>query len=345
MARRRRSRRTVPWEASLGLHPGELVDVRSREEILATLDKDGCLERMPFMPEMLQYCGRRLRVLKRAEKSCDTVLGEGSRRVYDAVHLEGARCDGAAHGGCQARCLLWWREAWLRRVTDAPAQVATLPPPACTEQDLERATHMRGLLSAEIFRCQATRMLEFTYGLRWFDPRPVVREVRCGNVSKPEALKVLAHAAMNMLRRRLGQHSEPHVSGRCESSTPAERIPDLKPGDWVEVKSQQEIEATLDRHQRNRGLLFDIEMLPYCGRRMRLLARVDHIIHERTGAMRSLPNDCWIIEGAVCSGLLSRNRLFCTRQIYGFWREAWLRRVDGPEPQPDGAVARRLERA
>lgn len=340
MARRRPRRKSFPWESSLGLRPGERVEVRSREEVLATLDKDGCLERMPFMPEMLAFCGRRMRVLRRAEKSCDTVLEGGSRRVYDTVHLEGARCDGSAHGGCQAMCLIWWREAWLKRVPEtagqAPDQVVApaLEAPACTEQDLQRATRMRGTLSAEIFRCQATRLLEFTYGLRWFDPRPVLREIRCGNVTVREALRVLAHAAMNILRRRLGRRPEPHIIGRCEKTTPAERIPGLQPGDWVEVKSQEEIETTLNRQQRNRGLFFDIEMLPYCGRRMRLLQQVDRIIHERTGAMLRLPNDCWIIEGAVCGGLMSRNRLFCTRQIPGFWREAWLRRVDGPHPQP-----------
>ena len=94
------------------------------------------------------------------------------------------------------------------------------------------------------------------------------------------------------------------------------------------VKSKEEIEATLNRGQKNRGLLFDIEMLPYCGRRMRLLQKVDQIIDEKRGVMLKLPNDCWVIEGAVCNGLQSRNRLFCTRQIYAFWREIWLRRAE-----------------
>jgi hypothetical protein len=38
---------------------GEMVEVRSKEEILATLDERGRLHGMPFMPEMLQYCGQR----------------------------------------------------------------------------------------------------------------------------------------------------------------------------------------------------------------------------------------------------------------------------------------------
>src|SRR4029450_10299473 len=44
------------------LKPGDWIEVRSRDEILGTLDADGRLEGMIFMPEMLQFCGRRFRV-------------------------------------------------------------------------------------------------------------------------------------------------------------------------------------------------------------------------------------------------------------------------------------------
>jgi hypothetical protein len=64
---------------------------------------------------------------------------------------------------------------------------------------------------------------------------------------------------------------------------------------------------------------------------MQVLQKVDHIINEHTGRMQPLPNDCWILAGAWCKGYLSRNRLFCTRAIYSYWREIWLRRADGPE--------------
>ena len=52
---------------------GDLVEVRSAEEILATLDEHGNLEGLPFMPEMLAYCGKQMRVDKVAHKTCDTV--------------------------------------------------------------------------------------------------------------------------------------------------------------------------------------------------------------------------------------------------------------------------------
>jgi len=38
---------------------------RSKHEILATLDKSGRLEGLPFMPQMLKYCGRSFKVRSR----------------------------------------------------------------------------------------------------------------------------------------------------------------------------------------------------------------------------------------------------------------------------------------
>ena len=82
---------------TLHLQTGEIVEVRSAEEILRTLDADCTIDALPFMPEMLQYCGKRFRVYKRADKSCDTITQTGSRRMYDTVHLDGIRCTGEAH--------------------------------------------------------------------------------------------------------------------------------------------------------------------------------------------------------------------------------------------------------
>src|SRR5687767_15131427 len=100
------------------LQPGDIVEVRSAAEILATLDESGALDAMPFMPEMIQYSGERFAVSRRVEKICDTVSGgpPGSRRMHDTVLLDDLRCDGSGHGGCQAGCRIYWKEAWLRRV-------------------------------------------------------------------------------------------------------------------------------------------------------------------------------------------------------------------------------------
>jgi hypothetical protein len=84
-----------PATSSLGLCAGDWVEVRNIEEILATPDGRDGLDALPFMPEMLQYCGRRFRVVKSAHKAGDTILTSRNRRMKNAVHLEGLRCDGS----------------------------------------------------------------------------------------------------------------------------------------------------------------------------------------------------------------------------------------------------------
>ena len=105
------------------LRRGDLVEVRSPGEILATLDATGALEGLPFMPEMAAMCGRRFTVDRRAERVCDTLHYSWTRRLSDAVFLEQERCDGKEHGGCQAECRILWKEAWLRPA-DAGAPAA-----------------------------------------------------------------------------------------------------------------------------------------------------------------------------------------------------------------------------
>src|SRR5256885_8491221 len=170
--------------ATLKLRVGEWVEVRSKEEILKSLDPRGQLDGMPFMPQMFQYCGRRFRVFKRAHKTCDTVNQTGGRWVTDAVHLE-TRCDGQAYGGCQAGCLIFWKEAWLKRVDDQmsspspsdTAGVARHPTsdrdPGCAEQNVWAGTRAPGQQNEPdpVYVCQATPIPKSTTLLPLWDLR------------------------------------------------------------------------------------------------------------------------------------------------------------------------------
>ena len=104
--------------SKLNLRPGEIVEVKSREEILETLDFKGRNRGLQFMPEMFKYCGKRFRVLKRVDRMVVAASGK-MRLIPNTVILEGVYCDGKAHGGCQRMCSCLWREIWLRRVNDA----------------------------------------------------------------------------------------------------------------------------------------------------------------------------------------------------------------------------------
>jgi hypothetical protein len=60
--------------------------------------------------------------------------------------------------------------------------------------------------------------------------------------------------------------------------------------------------------------------------------RVDRLIDERTGRMIELKNDCIVLDGFVCSGDRSPSAIFCPREAYPLFREAWLKRVEGAVP-------------
>jgi hypothetical protein len=160
------------------LSAGDWVEVKSKEEILSTLDRDGKLDGMPFMPEMFEFCGRKMQVYKRAHKTCDTVYPIRGRWVNRTVHLE-TRCDGSAHGGCQASCLFFWKEAWLKPAGGGPqpADPASGTAAGCTEADVR--THAQTIDPADgkpVYSCQATCLPAATAHLDWWDLRQYVED-------------------------------------------------------------------------------------------------------------------------------------------------------------------------
>ena len=312
------------------LKPGDVVEVRSPEEIRATLDDDATLDAMPFMPEMLGHVGKRFTVSRRVEKICDTVSGgpPNSRRMRDTVLLEDLRCDGSGHGGCQAGCRLYWKEAWLRRV-DSDSEPADGGRDRLAELEaLARAatTLAGGGDDAQLYRCQATEALRATEPQRSLDPGQYVRELRSGNVGALHLLRVAVRAFLTAVGRwlRLSGYRPLRQDG---SAVPARGELDLQPGDTVQVRSKEEIARTVDENGKTRGLWFDWEMKPYCGGRYRVLDRVERLIDERSGKMIEISSDCLILDGVVCSGEHSQKHWFCPRATYPYWREAWLRRA------------------
>ena len=101
----------------------------------------------------------------------------------------------------------------------------------------------------------------------------------------------------------------------------------LQPGDLVRVKSYGDILATLDGANKNRGLFFDAELVPFCGREYRVRTRLTDFIDEKTGRMASLKTPAVILEDVWCQSRYSTCRVFCPRSIYSWWREAWLEKI------------------
>jgi hypothetical protein len=323
---------------------GDVVRVRSREEILATLDHDGSLDALPFMPEMLKFAGQELTLWARADKTCDTLQWTGNRRMEHTVHLDGARCDGSAHGGCEAKCMLFWREEWLEWPDTPGEPIRTPEPPAsgpATMAEVEAGTTPTGepTDAAGPYRCQATEHFKASEPIPRHNYMQYLHDIRIRNVTTWTVLRGLLFFVFTKYQRISKRYLPEWLriqGGRdfpfVVPSGTGERIPsiELQPGDLVEVRSKEEILATLGPDQRNRNMWFDEEMVPYCGRRARVLSKVTRILDENTGKMIKL-GDCYVLEDVVCLGLYHR---FCQRAITPYWRSGWLKKVADPTLGP-----------
>ena len=115
----------------------------------------------------------------------------------------------------------------------------------------------------------------------------------------------------------------------------------LAAGDLVRMKSYDQIRATLDTTSKNRGLSFDAEFVPYCGRLFRVRTRVERFIDEKTGIMRTLKTPAIILDGVYCKSQFAGQRMFCPRGIYLWCREIWLEKVpENDVPEADQVNAR-----
>jgi hypothetical protein len=350
------------------LRAGHWVEVRSKEEILRSLDKNGRLEGLPFMPQMFRYCGRQFRVFKRAHKTCDTVSGHYvGRWLSNGVHLD-LRCDGQAYGGCQAACLIFWKEAWLKPIVQRTSSSSSggetrrnslVNEPSCTEEDVRRGTRTqdRQTDNEPKYVCQATELLDFTTPLPWYDVRQYAEDYTSGNAALGRIFRGFVYVSYFYgtlaYRGRLGRPARwlydrlqalwggvpfPRRRGTIPAGepTPTDTL-NLQPGELARVKPLQEILATIDAsNYKNRGLAFDAELVPYCGGTYRVRARVNNFIDEKTGKMRTLKTPAVILEGVYCQSRYSDCRMFCPRSIYSWWREIWLERI--PESGPSVTV-------
>jgi hypothetical protein len=101
----------------------------------------------------------------------------------------------------------------------------------------------------------------------------------------------------------------------------------LQPGELVRVKSHEEILKTVDSENRNRGMYWDAELVPYCGGTYPVLKSVTRIIDEKTGKIVEMKNPCVVLGSVICQARYSPCRMLCPKSTFPYWREIWLERV------------------
>jgi len=352
------------------LKVGDWVEIKSKEDILATLDVNGRLEGMPFMPEMFHFCGKRLQVQKRAHKSCDyTTRHPFKSRWVDRAVLLGTRCDGSGHDGCEAACTIMWKEAWLvpvsgpgdsDRLTGAAANAAGEPAPnaRCSEHTVWQMTHVTEPDGSRKYLCQATQIQQASTPLHWWDLRQYVEDYASGNVPLGRLLSGTIYSAyfhlsqagigigrpmraLYNLCRPLWRGSRfPRTAGVIPegSPTPVSNL-NLQPGELVRVKPHEDILQTVTTDNLNRGMKWDAELVPYCGQTHRVLRRVHQLIDEKTSKMVRMKTAGIVLDNVTCQARYSQCRMHCPRAMYPYWREIWLERVGENAAEPPATAA------
>jgi len=95
---------------------GELVRVRTREEIDSMLDPFHETKGCAFLDSMYEYCGTVQKIYVKVERFLD----ERSFKVRSArglYFLENLQCTGTeVFGRCDRRCYYFWRADWLDKI-------------------------------------------------------------------------------------------------------------------------------------------------------------------------------------------------------------------------------------
>ena len=163
--------------------------------------------------------------------------------MRDTVFLEDLRCDGSAHGGCQAGCRIYWKESWLRRVEsetepsgDSESGDTALAERATSATTVGGPGDIREGDEGRVYRCQATEAVRASEPLSPYDGRQYVREIAHGNVTLRRFLRVAIRALTLNARRllRLGGW-KPFDHARRPTGEPAPL--NLEVGDMVEVRA------------------------------------------------------------------------------------------------------------
>lgn len=131
------------------------------------------------------------------------------------------------------------------------------------------------------------------------------------------AISTFQLRAKRFLAARGISHNQPDRAKSLQKE-----VLNLQSGEWVRVKPEKEILASLDNCDQNKGLAWMPIMNRYCGKKLKVYKRLDKIVLESTGEIRKLKNTV-LLEGGICDGIYG-----CDRSCFHFWREAWLERVE-----------------
>ena len=191
------------------LRVGDLVEVLSAGEILAGSPTRPRARDSSFFhaPRCSSFVASACPCTEAAHKLCEIITGNGRMHwMNNAVHLVGASCTGLAHGGCQAACSLYWKEAGYGEYPVGAVRNPSLLSPllarcaSTRRQSNGRRRNNLTRMEPNASRCQATEILRAAPGT---DPflectEPCLVDLRSGNASVLAVTKSLLFRLFNI---------------------------------------------------------------------------------------------------------------------------------------------------
>ncbi len=172
--------------------------------------------------------------------------------------------------------------------------------------------------------CQIPCLQALAEGVAEVPPQSVVRRIKLMirrrlNPSKERAFKNRTNNLMNRFYKLAGRNTKPSVSALTIPLAP------LQAGDWVRVRTLEEIEATLNHWRQLRGCTFMPEMAKYCGTTQRVLKPMKRFVDERDLRAKK-SSGIILLQGVMCQGTAEFGS--CDRSCFLFWREEWFEKMD-----------------
>lgn len=101
-------------------------------------------------------------------------------------------------------------------------------------------------------------------------------------------------------------------------------ISKYKVGDRIKVRSQEEIQQTLNPVNQLDGCLFMDQMWNYCGNESRIIKVVEHVFDEADLKMYKCLSPLYLLDSIICDGNIDSFGHRCDRSCYILWHEMWL---------------------
>jgi hypothetical protein len=176
--------------------------------------------------------------------------------------------------------------------------------------------------------CQLPGLPRMAEGLAEAEPQPLVYRLKRTlavpwNYTVKRQLKRFYRIYSKRYTRAL------HHEAPTAASVPTANLVRLQTGDWVRVRSEAEIRATLDPWKELKGCAFLPYMVDYCETTQRVLQPVERFLDERDYKVKKA-RGVVLLEGVICKGTPVFGR--CDRGCHLFWREEWLEKIEPPIP-------------